>query len=544
MPIRYDEKGAIKRPDKKIAYDQTMLMTYMKCAKHIEYFAENFYYIIAKNGKELIKLRPYQKHMLETFQKELNIIIISARQSGKTTTIGVYALWYAMYNKDKTIAVLANKADTAKSILLEIKEAYESLPEYLKPGIKEYNAYSVIFDNGCKILAKATSPNALRGESVHLLLLDEFAFVEQHIADAFFTSNYPTLSATNGQCIIVSTPNGTGNLYYDLWQKAQRKENTFCPIKVDWWEVEGRDDAWKESMIKNMGVIRFNQEFANKFSGSTITLIDADFIIKNLKSKEPIQRPDEYTKIWSMPQPGRKYLIAIDTAGGVGSDFSVMNVFDITDCPNQAAIQVAAYRRNTITPPAFAEVVYDSAIVWNNAYVIGEINGLSNEVLTRLFDMDYENIYYDYEDETYGIFSDRASKPKAAMWFKEELENDRMTIYDSQTMDEIGYFEEIKPGVYKAKSGRNNHDDMVMTCIWTALFLKSQYFLDEKEEWGKIALLDTEWDITNAPLDGVRTEEEDSLEAFLTNAKQETSEDNENWLNDDEQQSYRKRQNR
>jgi hypothetical protein len=403
--------------------------------------------------------------------------------------------------------------------------------------VKEYNAHSVIFDNGCKILARATSPNAIRGETVNLLILDEFAFVDQHVADPFYTSNYPTLSSTDGQCIIISTPNGTGNLFFDLWQKAQRGENTYVPIRVDWWEVEGRDEAWKEKMIKNMGVIKFNQEFGNKFAGSVVTLIDADYIIKNLKGVDPIAQPDEYTKIWEYPKKDRKYLISIDTAGGVGSDYSVMNVFDITDCPFGSMRQVATYRRNTITPPAFADMLFDSLEVWNDAYLIGEINGLSNEVLTRIQERDYTNIYYDYEDESFGIYSDRSSKPKAAVWFKDELENGRIELNDVNTIEEIGYFEEVRPGVYKAKSGRNNHDDMVMTCIWAVLFIKSQYFLDEKEDWGK----DEPWydDDTSMP-DGT-SQETEQLGAFLNDAQQEIDSDNDNWLQESEMQRFNKR---
>lgn len=539
MPIVYKEDGSIKRPDQKIAFSREMLLNYAQCAKDIEYFSEKFYHIVAKTGKQLIKLRAYQKNMIQMFLKEKNVIILSSRQSGKTTTVGIYALWYAMYNKDKTIAILANKADMAKAILLEIKDAYEEMPAYLKPGVKEYNAHSVIFDNGCKILARATSPNALRGETVNLLILDEFAFVDPHVADPFFTSNYPTLSSTDGQCIIISTPNGTGNLFFDIWQKAQRKENTFASIRVDWWEVDGRDEKWKEGMIKNMGLIKFNQEFGNKFAGSVVTLIDADFIIKKLKAVNPIASPDEYTNIWEYPKPGRKYLISIDTAGGVGSDYSVMNVFDITDCPQEPMRQVATYRRNTITPPAFSTVVYDSLLVWNNAYLIGEINGLSNEVLTRIQEKEYLNIYYDYDDETFGIYSDRSSKPKAAVWFKDDLETGKILLVDQKTLEEIGYFEEVKPGVYKAKSGRNNHDDMVMTCIWADLFIKSQFFLDEKEEWEKEQSYLEDYDDSSG-LD-TNSEETEALDAFISESKREAEYDNDNWLNDSELERYKNR---
>lgn len=452
--------------------------------------------------------------------------------SHNTTTSGIFMLWFAFFNKDKTIAILAHKADMSKAILSEIKYAYENMPDFLKPGITEYNAFNIKFDNNSEMIAKATSPNALRGNTVHLLFLDEMSHVADSIATEFFNSNYPTLSASKGSCIIVSTPNGTSNLYYRLWKDAIDKKNTFVPNRVDWWEVPGRDETWKEETIKNLGsIIRFNQEFGNLFLGSTITLIDANFITEKLKWETPIEHPDEFTKIWKRPVTDHKYLVSIDTAGGVGSDSSTMNIFDITDCPNGVMEQVAIYKNNTIPPPQFAELVYETCQYWNNAYIIGELNGLSAEVINRLFnDLEYENIYYDYEDQSFGMYADKVSKPKAAIFFKDELENDRMLLRDTDTIDEIGYFEEVSTGVYKAKVGRNNHDDCVMTCLWAAYFIKSPYFLDERDTWGmESEVINENDDYKENP------EAEEALNVFLEADK---IEHGDNWLENDEMNRY------
>lgn len=248
----------------------------------------------------------------------------------------------------------------------------------------------------------------------------------------------------------------------------------------------------------------------------------------------PTENPDEYTKIWSRPKAGHKYLVSIDTAGGVGSDSSVMNIFDITEYPSGGiAEQVAKYSCNTITPPQFAELVYDTAKYWNNAYIVGELNGLSAQVIDRLFnDFEYENIYYDYEDDTYGLTADKKSKPQAAVWFKEDLEADRFLIRDDETIDELGYFEEVKPGVYKAKEGRNNHDDCVMTCLWAAYFLKSPFFNDEKDTWGETAEVDQDY--------AENPEAEEALNVFLENDKEIHAE---NWLDNEEMSYYKNNQN-
>jgi hypothetical protein len=526
MPIKYDDKGAVKRPGEPIEFDREKIMHFTESAKSVKYFAEHFFYIIhATTGRQLIELREYQNRILDGFQNNKFNILLAARQSGKTSSAAIYILWFALFNKDKTIAILANKAETAKSILAEIKFAYEHLPPYLKPGVLEYNTFSVVFENGCKIFAKATSADALRGESISLLFCDEFAFVPQNIADDFWTANYPTLS-TGGSCIIVSTPNGTANLFYKHWKDAIDKRNTFNPMRIDWWEVPGRDEKWKDEQVRNLGKIKFNQEFGNQFQGSSVTLIDAEFITQHLKWEEPVLAPDDFTKIWDQPKPGHKYLISVDTAGGVGSDNSVMNVFDITYYPERPAEQVAIWVSNAITPPKFSEMVYDAAIHWNKAYIIGEINGLSNEVLSRIMEMEYEQVYFDYDDETYGVYSTKSSKPKAAMWFKEELEGQRIKLKDNATIDEIGYFEEVSPGVYKAKTGRNNHDDRVITCMWTAYFLKSKYFVDEKESWA--IKINPE---TGEAAEEYDTQSEEALQAFLDADKKQHGE---NWLDNDE----------
>ena len=261
MPIKYDDQGKLKRPNKELPMTRDNIEEFMKCANSVTYFAENYYYIINPvKGASLIPLRDYQVTMLENMQNNRFNILLAARQVGKTTCSAIYMLWYAMFQKYKCVAILANKADLAKAILDEIKYAYEELPEFLKPGATEYNAFNVKFDNNSEIICKATSPDALRGLSVSLLMLDEFAFVPSGIANQFWAANYPTL-ATGGAAIVVSTPNGTGNLYHELWTGALKKENTFVPTKVNWRDVPERDDAWKEETIKNIGKVRFNQEF-------------------------------------------------------------------------------------------------------------------------------------------------------------------------------------------------------------------------------------------------------------------------------------------
>jgi len=405
--------------------------------------------------------------------------------SHNTTCSAIYILWYSIFNKEKKIAILANKAAVAKKILEEIKYAYENLPEYIKPGAVEYNAYNIKFDTDTEIMCSATTPSALRGYSISLLFMDELAFVNPpSLAEEFWTSNWPILS-TGGSSIIVSTPKGTANLFYKLWKDAVDGKNTLKPLMVKWNAHPDRDQKWYEETIRNMGKVSFHQEHDCSFFGSSSTLIDGQFILNGLKQIDPIDQPDQWTKYWDKPKHNRKYAISIDVSQGVGSDYSVANVFDITDYPEGAVKQVFCYRRNDINVPIFTSIVHEIAKEWNNAYLIIETNANLGEELQRIMmeSNEYENIFYDYEKNSYGVFANRGNKPAACSWLKELIENNKIQVYDGQLIEEFGYFEELKEGVFKAKNNKGCHDDLVATCLWLSYFLKSKYFADIKDSW-------------------------------------------------------------
>jgi hypothetical protein len=529
MPIQYNNNSKLKRPNQKLRLTQEQCLEFIEAGKSVLTFAERYYYIVHPiDGQKLITLHDYQIRILQALQEHRFIVLLAARQVGKTTCSAIYMLWFAIFNRNKTVAILANKADIAKSILDEIKLAYEELPKHIQPGLKEYNAFNIKFDNGSEIIAKATSKDALRGLSVSLLMLDEFAFVASSIADEFWASNYPTIS-TGGSIIVVSTPNGTGNLFYDLWRQAEQQQNSFTPIQVNWWEVPGRDENWKEETIKNIGKIRFNAEYGCRFEGSSTTLIDADFMTKHLIKKEPISTPDDWTKWWSKPEQGHHYLISVDVCNGVGSDYSVANVFDVTDFPDNPATQVCCYRRNDLNVPQFTQVVYEMCRCWNDAYLIIETNAnLGEEMLNRLLDepYEYENFFVDYDRSKFGVYSTRGNKPVACAWFKELLENKQIILNDEQVINELSYFEEVRPKIFQAKKSKNCFDDVVMTCVWLACCLKSSFFEDLQDTWENY---DGSEDYDENDMNQI---DRDAYEVWQ-NVLRNDEEENDDWLNKD-----------
>jgi hypothetical protein len=265
----------LRGEDDLIEYDQEMVNEMVKCSEDILYFAQKYCYIVDPDeGKVVINLYDYQKRVLKSLlcpaKNKKNAILLSPRQVGKTTMCAIYIMHYALYNSDKKIAILANKEKTAIEILSKVRLMYENLPFWVQVGLKNggWNKTEIHLANSTIIKCASTASSAIRGETINLLMLDEYAFVPENIADEFMSSVYPTVSRSKtSKIVIVSTPNGL-NHFYHIWIKAvagmrdSEQGNSFFPIKINWWEVPGCDDEWKKRMIADIGLVKFNQEYA------------------------------------------------------------------------------------------------------------------------------------------------------------------------------------------------------------------------------------------------------------------------------------------
>lgn len=405
-----------------------------------------------------------------------------------TTCSCIYLLWYAIFNSKKEIAILANKQKTAVDILDDIKKGYEMLPAWMKPGIITYNNLDIVFENGTKIFASATSEDSLRGHSCSKIFLDEFAFIQQNVATKFWASTLPVIS-TGGSVIVVSTPNGASGLFYDIYKEGEANKNGFKAVTVNWDQVPGRDEKWKEEMITKMGKLQFNQEFANSFTGSTLTLIEGDTLAK-LKSREveaPFM-PTQFYSIWKKYVAGRVYAFGIDTAQGAGSDYSVVAIYDITSyIVNKKYELVAMYRRNDSNIFTFTKEVLELTAKWGNPVIICENNevGLGNILCTQLYMEDgYERIFFDIETGKYGINANVKTKKLATTYFKEDVESGNCTILSKTLISELGFFEEKEGshGIFAARKGRGFNDDTISASYWVSYLLKSRWFEDMHDE--------------------------------------------------------------
>ena len=237
---------------------------YLKCKQSIFHFAK-YFTIIGPAGEEKMKLRDYQEKIVKVICAKIpeknNRIIMMGRQTGKTTIATLYILWYALFHKSKCIAVLANKASQAEEILLRIKNAYTELPMWLQQGLVKWNNGEITMENKTKIFCGASSSSSVRGKSIDLLLVDEFAFIDDNMATKFMQSVFPTQAAKkDAMMMLISTPKGM-NHFYDIWTKAIAGKNSFIPCKVQWYEVEGRDEKWLQKQIQDNGEMFVNQEY-------------------------------------------------------------------------------------------------------------------------------------------------------------------------------------------------------------------------------------------------------------------------------------------
>ena len=465
----------VKRDGIQQEWTPDLVQEYAKCMHDAGYFCEKYVKVISlDDGLVPFKLYPYQRQMFDHFNGNRFNIVLACRQSGKSISSCAYLLWFALFHSEKTIAILANKGATAREMLGRITLMLENLPFFLQPGCKALNKGSIEFSNNSRIIAAATSGSSIRGMSVNLLYLDEFAFVER--ASEFYTSTYPVVSAgKETKVIITSTANGIGNIYHKIWEGAVQGTNEFQPFRVDWWDVPGRDEAWKKQTVANTSQLQFDQEFGNTFFGTGDTLINADTLL-SLRAQNPIRSLEGGSLlVYQEPIKGHDYIMTVDVSKGRGQDYSTFTVIDISSRPFQ---QVAVYRNNTISPILFPNVIYKYAKVYNEAYVVVESNDQGTVVCNGLYhDLEYENIHLESSVKASGIGIEitRKSKRLGCSAIKDILENGKLNIVDEQTILEISTFE-ARGQSYEASDG--NHDDLMMNLVMFGYFASTQYFGD------------------------------------------------------------------
>lgn len=470
--------------DAEFEWTPAMVKSIKKSSQNLLHFAEEHFTIVnLDKGRDKIKLHKCQKRVLRALRDNRFNIVLASRQIGKTTMMCIYALWTACFNDDQRILIVANKEQTAINIFKRVRIAYEELANWLKPGVEEYGKTSMLLSNGSSVGISTTSSDAGRGDSCNVLILDELAFIDDHLVQDFWKSVYPIISSSKkSKIFIASTPNGTTNLFYDLYSKALKGANNWKASRVDWWEIPGRDDQWKEDTIKSLGSKEaFDQEFGNQFIEPGETAI-ADAALE--KFKITVAQPkyvfdDGHYLIWSDPDPDRIYSVGVDVSEGVGEAASVIQILDVTDLTNIE--QVAVYRNNKIIPHKFTSKLVEILGNWGNPVAAVERNNCGAQVVDSLRNVhNYENLVHfspNQNKEKYdrpGVIAHTNTKYKGVTNMRYWV-NDlaAISMRDINTVEELKTFVRYPNGTWAAQRGVDSYDDRVMALIWSLIVLET-----------------------------------------------------------------------
>ena len=475
----------LKKANTQIEFTEEQIIEFLKCKEDPVYFAKNYIKIVSlDHGLVPFEMYPFQEKLVRNFHENRFNICKMPRQTGKSTTCVSYLLHYAVFNDNVNIAILANKASTARDLLGRLQLAYENLPKWMQQGIISWNKGSLELENGSKISSNSTSSSAVRGGSYNVIFLDEFAFIPNHIADDFFASVYPTISSGQStKVIIVSTPRGM-NHFYRMWHDSERGKNEYIPTDVHWSEVPGRDAAWKEQTIANTSEQQFKVEFECEFLGSVNTLINPSKL-RNFVYEDPIKR-NAGLDIYEHPKEENNYLITVDVARGLGNDYSAFIVFDITNFPYKV---VAKYRNNEIKPMLFPSIIYEVAKGYNDAWLLIEVNDIGDQVASILhFDLEYDNVLmcamrgragqivgsgFSGKKSQLGVRMTAAVKKLGCSNLKTLMEDDKLLTVDYDIISELTTFAQ-RHNSFEAEEGCN--DDLAMCLVIFSWLVAQDYF--------------------------------------------------------------------
>lgn len=509
-------------------YSEEELGKLEKCANDVVYFSEKYCMTMTDEGIRNVNLYPHQQRVLREISNENRLfhLLMAARQSQKTSTISFFLTWFLCFNFEKNILVVANKGETMQEVIDKIRIVYEHLPYFIKPGIIENNKKRLTFDNGCRIIGQATTLKPGLGFNIHLLYIDEFAHIPSYIIEPFYHAIYPTISASKiARVIITSTPFGL-NLFYKLYHGALLGKNKYNPIRVDWWEVPGRDERWKQEQIENLGSeAAFNQEYGNQFLNTSQLLVSADMLQKFDTIKIDYKTPSipilddleiNYSELKIHPDyidldfiNDKQVVMSIDLAEGVGRDYTVINIFiadsyslDEIDNINRTKIkdetdffklkQVGIYRSNLTSLSDFS-ILLDALIfkIFNveNLLIVLEVNKAYGSLILNKLELNplYDsNIFLhtfhtlDAKQRKPGLKLTGNNKPLIVSELTQKLKENKIELTEKDTLLEISsYGFDTSTGKYTSQIG---NDDVVMSCANVTELFKYKEWNDIVEE--------------------------------------------------------------
>jgi len=453
-----------------IVNKQKQIKEIVKCGKDPVYFI-NKYLKIQHPTRGLIGFNtyPFQDDCLQQFVDHRFNVILKSRQLGISTLSAAYAVWLAAFYKDKNVLVIATKLAVAQNFIKKVKISIRSMPKWLLlPEITANNKQTIEFSNGSQIKAVPTSDDAGRSEALSLLIVDEAAFIRNF--DELWTSLYPTIS-TGGRAIVLSTPNGVGGQYHDIWLKAESGENEFNPIKLPWDVHPEHDDEWFAKESRNFTNKQIAQELMCDFASSGDTYLSNDEI-EWIGScvRAPMERwgPDMSVWVWKYSLTDHKYIISADVARGDAQDYSTFHVIDTNES------EIVCEYKGKVPPDQFAVLLAEAGKRYCDALVCPENNTYGYAVIMKLRELGYKNLYYKNEKDKFnsmygleevplhkiGFTTSGQSRSQILTKLEQVIRNREIRVYSSRLYDEMKTF--IWKGS-KAQAQKGKNDDLVMS---------------------------------------------------------------------------------
>ena len=466
-------------------WTKDQIVEYRKCMDDSIYFIENYCQIVTLDkGLQPFKLYDCQKKKVDFIMNNRRCILMEGRQQGKTVTAAACILHYIIFQDSKTVAIMANKSNAAREVLSRLQIMYEGLPLWMQQGVKTWNKGDVELENGSRVFTAATTSSGIRGKSVNWLYIDEAAIIPNNVAEEFFTSVYPTISAgETTKILLTSTPLGY-NHFWKFWNEAEKQTNGFKNMFIHYSEIPGRDEAWAEQQLQLLGELKYNQEVLCEFLGSSNTLINGKTLAV-LSSKDPDFSKDGLD-IYEEPKKDKYYVIVADVARGIGGDYSAFVIVDVTQMPYRI---VGKYKNNKIAPMLYPNIIDKVGRDYNNAFVLLEANDIGQQVLDILHqENEYENIFTTITENgkqyitpgfgkqtRLGVTTSKAVKRQGCFAIKSLIEEKKLLIFDADIIQELSTFIE-RSGTFQADEGY--HDDLAMSLVLFGWVTSNSFFSD------------------------------------------------------------------
>jgi hypothetical protein len=465
-----------------------------------EYFCSNYWFIKhPEKGRINLELRSAQIETIKVWMSERYSIVLKARQIGFSTLAAAYAFWLAYFVNDRFIVMLSRTERESVKLLGKAKYGYRFLPLWMRErGPKQVTEHQLkmVFANESAIESLPSSNDPARGESVYLVIVDEWAFLPN--AEEAWASIEP-VADVGGRVIGLSTANGSGNFYHQLWVGSQTGANKFKGIFFPWSADGERGQDWYDSKAKNMNPWQLHQEYPTYAeeafikSGNPVfdtqmlddmTLVEPSRGYYHLYSDgngEFRHTPEGEMMVWDFPRLESVYVIGADVAEGLSyGDFSSAHIIEANSG------MVVATWHGRIEPDLFGDLLAELGWWYNNALLGIENNNHGLTTLKAAQKHGYKNLFRQRKlarvrpeaTEILGWRTSATSKPLMIDELSAALRDNDIEVYDRLTIAELRTFVRKENG----RTAGSPHDDRVISLAICNQMLKYVWLPEYRQD--------------------------------------------------------------